>query len=221
MEQKNRRAMLGLIFILVGAVLLLDNLYIIPWNISYYLFTWQMLLIVIGIVQLINGNRKGAFIMIGIGVFFWVPDFFRIDFDQYWPVILIIIGIGFFLKGRDHDSLSGKGTSADYLDDLTVFGGNKKTIESNAFEGGKVTTVFGGTDLDITQCELRDGKATLDVFTTFGGFNARVPADWKVVIDVTCIFGGFEDKRSVVQSAESANELTIRGLVIFGGGDIK
>lgn len=221
MEHKNRRAVLGLIFILIGALLLLDNLYIIPWDIRYYFFTWQMILIVIGVFQLITGNRKGAFVMIGLGVFFWIPDYFNIDFEDYWPVILIIIGIGFFLKGRNHRNLAGDTSSSSYLDDLTILGGNKKIVDSNAFEGGKVTTVFGGTDLDMRGSSLNDGKAELDIFTIFGGFDAKVPEDWKVVTNVTCIFGAFENKRSSGEPQDDSKVLTVKGLVIFGGGEIK
>ncbi len=221
MEQKNRRAVLGLILILAGALLLLDNFRLIPWDIGYYLFTWQMILIVIGIFQLVSGNKKGAFIKIGLGIFFWIPDYWRIDFEDYWPVILIIVGVGFFLRGRNHDDLSNENSSADFLDDLTLFGGTKKHVDSEAFEGGKVTTIFGGTELNLTNCQLRDGKANLDVFTIFGGFDAQVPPDWKVVTDVTCIFGGFDDKRTASQTQDDSKELTIKGLIIFGGGELK
>lgn len=220
MEYKNRRAVLGLVFIIIGALLLIDNLIFIPWDIRNYFFTWQMIFIAIGVLLLINGNKRGGFVMIGLGIFFWIPDYLYIDFDDYWPVILIIIGLGFFLKGRNHRNLIGKDTSVNYLDELIVFGGNKKSVESEAFEGGKITTIFGGTELDLTNCTLKNGKASLDIFTTFGGFNAKVPPDWKVVLDVTCIFGEFKNKHPEVHQG-SDNELIIRGLVIFGGGDIK
>ena len=221
MEHKNRRAILGVIFIIIGVILLLDNFYIIPWDIRYYFFTWQMILIGIGIFQLTTGNKKGAFILIGLGVFFWIPDYMNIDFDDYWPVILIIIGAGFFLKGRNQNSSFEQGDSADYIDDLTILGNTKKAITSDSFEGGKITTMFGSADLDLKNANLRDNKANLDLFTIFGGFKAKVPLDWNVKADATCIFGSFEDKRKGDQSEKSENTLTIKGLIIFGGGEVK
>ena len=221
MENKKRRAILGLVFIIIGTILLLDNFNIIPWEIRHYLFTWQIILIVIGVFQLLTGNKKGAFIMIGLGIFFWIPDYMHIDIEDYWPVILIIIGVGFFLKGQNRNDSNRKSDNLDFIDEIAILSGSKKMIDSENFEGGKVTTVFGGSDLDFLNANLKDGKASLDLFTMFGGFKARVPAGWKVKSNVTCIFGGFEDKRRSHTSDTITNELTIRGLIIFGGGEVR
>jgi hypothetical protein len=57
----------------------------------------------------------------------------------------------------------------------------------------------------------------------FGGSTIVVPADWDIKIDVVAVFGGFSDKRykSKEIPGTSNKRLYIKGLVVFGGGEIK
>ena len=50
-----------------------------------------------------------------------------------------------------------------------------------------------------------------------------MPSNWQVQIDVISIFGGFTDKRNVLPpvSAKLEKTLIVKGLVIFGGGEIR
>ena len=50
-----------------------------------------------------------------------------------------------------------------------------------------------------------------------------VPSDWNIHIEVVSVFGGFADKRRKVDNmrTESSKILHIKGVSIFGGGEIK
>ena len=98
MEQSNRRLILGLVFVILGVVFLLDNLDILEFAIPRILWRWEMILIVIGGINIFSNNYSTAFTLIGIGAFFWVIDDYNVDFWDLWPVVLIIIGISFILK---------------------------------------------------------------------------------------------------------------------------
>ncbi len=98
MEQSKRRLILGLVFIILGVIFLLDNLDIMEFSIPRYLLRWEMILIVIGVVNIISKNYSAAFALIGVGAFFWVVDDYNVDFWDLWPVVLIIIGVSFILK---------------------------------------------------------------------------------------------------------------------------
>lgn len=98
MKHTNRRAALGTIFILIGTLFLLDNLNMIDFSIPRYLFTWQAILIVIGIFQLGTGNTKGGVILLTLGIVFWLPVYYNISFRDYWPVLIILLGISFFFE---------------------------------------------------------------------------------------------------------------------------
>ena len=113
-------------------------------------------------------------------------------------------------------------SSAEYLDELNIFGGCEKKITTKSFRGGKVTSIFGGATFDFRDCELAEGKNVLDIANLFGGTKLILPSHWKVHVDIVSIFGGFSDKRIPNQNiAESDRELHIVGVVFFGGGEIK
>lgn len=98
MDKSNKRLILGLAFIILGVIFLLDNLDIMEFSIPKYLWRWEMILIVIGVVNIVSRKYSTAFTLIGIGAFFWIIDDYRIDFWDLWPVVLIIIGISFILQ---------------------------------------------------------------------------------------------------------------------------
>jgi len=98
MEKNNRRLILGLVFIIIGILFLLDNLDIFEFAIPDILWRWEMILIVIGGINILSKNYSAAFILIGIGGFFWIAEDYHISIWDLWPVVLIIIGISFILK---------------------------------------------------------------------------------------------------------------------------
>ena len=113
--------------------------------------------------------------------------------------------------------------SQDNIDDVSVFGGGTKNFTSRNFTGGKLTAIFGGSDIHLENCSLAHGQNEMDLFVMFGGYTIYVPQEWNVVIDVVPIFGGFSDKRIKDPNRvyEDDKVLIIKGLVLFGGGEIK
>lgn len=214
--QSNRRTILGILLVLIGILLFLDNLGIIP-GLPQYLFTWPSLFFLIAIINLISGNRGGALIFGSVGAFLVLQRNVDIDFQVYWPLILVIIGIAILLKRRADNVNAEIGDR--YFDDINIFGGSTKRFTSQILDGGKSTNIFGGSEIDLRDALPRDG-ATLRVFTMFGGCNIIVPAHWNVEVDATSIFGAFEDKRDT-SLEKSEFTLYIKGVTIFGGGEIK
>jgi predicted membrane protein len=174
--ETNRKSIFGIVLIIVGIYFLLENLDVIDFHLPWYFFTWQMLLIALGIFNLLTGNRKAALTLFSIGVFFFLPEFFDFDIRDFWPILLIFIGVSFFLRNRNTPSSSVSEATA--FDDLTLFASNEKSVTSNKFEGGKSTTMFGGTKIDLRNAELAGNEAVLDVFTMFGGTEIIVSNDW-------------------------------------------
>lgn len=116
-------------------------------------------------------------------------------------------------------------SDADFVDDVAIFSGTKKRINSSSFKGGRMTAIFGGSEVNLTRSRLAPGRNYLNVFFMFGGSEIIVPSDWNVVLEAVPIFGGFSDERYVSQQMESEegsdSVLIIKGLVIFGGAEIK
>jgi predicted membrane protein len=237
-QQSNKRVVTGGIFLVVGSLLLLDNLDIFRFNIPSYFFHWYTFLILLGVFFATVKEKVGVgltLIIIG-GIFlldemsyyyYWDIDFR--DFANFWPLIFVAIGLSLIFKNRNGSEGSqqkksfDKGSTSDYVDELSVFSGSEKIITSKEFKGGKMTSIFGGTSLNLVNSDLAQGTNILDVFVLFGGTDIVVPSDMNVKVNVTAIFGGFSDDRKMIAENEDNNgkELVIKGLVLFGGGEVK
>jgi predicted membrane protein len=232
MENKsNKRAVFGVILVLIGALLIAHNFDFFPFNIRHIVFSWQMILIVIGLIILISSreSKTVGWILIVIGGFFLIPDIFNIPYSWgwrrlFWPLIFIVIGLLILFRGdrlrhRNNSNILGE----DYIDDFAMFGGGHRIITSKNFKGGKVTSIFGGSQLNFREASLAKGKNVIDVFSLFGGSKFIVPRDWDIKVEVTSILGGFSDKRvpdpNVVY--DPSKQLAFKGVLIFGGGEIQ
>ncbi len=226
----NSRMFLGLILILMGGLYLLETLNLISLNIPHIIFSFPFILFIIGIIILINSRNKfvGALLTI-IGALTLAPRIFpniHYDGDIVWPVILIAIGLMIIFKRRSfyipHKNFFGKTIDKDFIEDVAVFGGGHKIIQSDNFKGGNITAIFGGSEIDLSQCKLAEGDNVIDVMLLFGGTTIILPKDWDVRLNVTPIFGGFSQKRRNMPAvSDSTRTLIIKGVAIFGGGDIK
>lgn len=237
MENRSRntgRAVLGIILVLIGFLLVARNFNFFPFPVHEIIFSWQMLLIGIGVLMLIaRSNHVAGVILICIGGFFLIPDIFQIPFrwqwhNFFWPVLFIIIGVLVLFKGSRHRSrhFHGEGEetlSDDFLDDVAIFGGGNRLVTSQNFQGGKITSIFGGSTIDFRRSSLAKGKSIIDIFTMFGGSKLIVPNDWDIRIEIISLFGGYSDKRNPDPQIvyDASKQLVIKGVAIFGGGEIK
>lgn len=229
-HRSNKRAVLGIILVLVGAALIAFNLNLFPFGIRTIIFSWQMILIVIGLVFLISKeNKTVGWILLAIGGFFLIPEIVNIPYSWgwrrlFWPLIFIIVGILILFRGgRHHHRNNGETLDEDSIDDLSMFGGGQRMITSQNFKGGKVTSIFGGSQFNFKRASLAKGRNVIDVLSLFGGSKFIVPRDWDIKVEITSIFGGFSDKRipdpNVVY--DPSKQLVFKGVVIFGGGEVQ
>ncbi|MFT7034136.1 MAG: putative membrane protein [Cyclobacteriaceae bacterium] len=222
----NRKTWLGIVLVIIGVYYLLSNFNLIPDFIPHYFTSWEMIFVLVGGAMLATGRRAGlVFLLIGgisllPQIFYWP----QIHLRDWWPLILIAIGISIFLKRRNVDFPKRHGKiDDDYIDEVSIFGGTEKSISSQNFKGGKVTSVFGGSEISFLSTKLSNEENVIDVFCLFGGSSFIVPSDWTVVMDSFIIFGGFSDKRPLTSNAnvDPSKVLRIKGFVMFGGGEIK
>jgi Cell wall-active antibiotics response 4TMS YvqF len=93
----------GLFLLLVGGVLLLDQL---GFPLPDQLFNWHVLLIAIGLfIGLRHNFRGGAWlILIAIGGVYMIQDYYpNIELHRFiWPGVLILAGLMFILRPRRH-----------------------------------------------------------------------------------------------------------------------
>ena len=225
-HNSDSRVFLGILFVIIGGVLILHNLDLLPWDLAHILISWPMLLIVIGAYNMNRRESRAGVIMIAIGAFFMLPRIFDFQDDFYhnfWPVIFVAVGLIFILQWRKSTPTlySGAVDKHDVLDETAVFGGRNMSLVSDQFRGGKITSIFGGSKINLLYCKPVEG-CVIDVATIFGGTKIIVPENWNVKTEVVSIFGGFEDKRgnSVISRVDQSKVVVIKGAAIFGGGEI-
>ncbi len=238
-KSTDSRLIIGIILILLGGILMMNTMGLMEWPVSYYIFSWKTLLILIGLVLITNKQRKTTgMVLIGLGVLFWIPSVFDVDIrlhQIFWPMVLIGAGIVVISRrgnvprqkgwNKEHwkNNFGGDATySEDYINDVSIFGGGKKNVESKNFRGGNLTSVFGGSEINMVSADMSPEGCIIDVFTLFGGSTLIVPNNWKIQIDAVSILGGLNDKRRVMPSEmDSDKTLIIKGMVILGGIEIK
>lgn len=230
----------GAILIIVGACLLLQRL---DLNLPHWLFSWQVILIGVGIAVGAKHNFRfgGWIVMVLVGGIFLTAEIMNLPYDTarfIWPVALILVGIMLILKKtspgaewppkkRVYTGDQAYGANLEYaigedvLNATAIFGSVNKVIMSKHFKGGDITAIFGGAVLNFMKADI-DGTAVMDLTAVFGGCEILVPADWKVKVDITTILGGVEDKRHMDMTTGGTEKLLIlKGTCIMGGVEIK
>ena len=228
----DKRIVLGAVLIFLGGVFLLSSLSILDFHVGRVIFSWPFVMLVIGLFILVNTSKKlTGGLLTGLGVFFLIPRIYPpIEYDSgiVIPILLILFGIYIIFKKRKSsfaESL-GEGDEAinkDKIDDVAILGGGTKLISSDNFKGGNITAIFGGSEINLMNCNLAPGDNVIDVLTIFGGTTIIVPKEWNIVVNVTSILGGFSNKsvRNPAVAIDHSRTLHIKGLAMFGGGEIK
>jgi hypothetical protein len=216
--------MFGLLIILVGVVFTLDNL-----NIAHaedYLRYWPVGIIAIGLAKLWQsrageGNPIGGVLFILFGGWMMLDALGYVDVSMFdfWPLLLVFVGGMIVWQGIRGRQQRAAGSLHDTINAVAILSGVNRGSNSTAFKGGELTAFMGGCEVDLRQASI-NGDAVIDVFAMWGGIEIRVPESWTVIGKVTPLMGGFEDQTRAPQAA-TAHRLTVRGMVIMGGVEIK
>jgi predicted membrane protein len=223
---------LGALIIAAGLLLLARNTGLLTPTISRILFSWEMLIIAIGLINIFwRQSLWSGIILIGIGGFFLLVNFYHMPFSTwkiFFPAILILVGLQMIfgvskLKERFQNRPMFTNTvgSEDFFEDIAIFGGGERKVVTPNFKGGRVVAAFGGSKVDISHSNIALGeRPTIEVVCIFGGTTLVVPADWNIKLEVFNIFGGYVDKR-IASIVDPNKTITVKGVTIFGGGEIK
>lgn len=234
----------GIIIVGVGIALLLRNMgFLLP----DWLFTWPMILILVGIYSGIKHNFQTIswLIITGIGVFFLIDKFIpSLHLEPYfWPLVIIGVGLVYMItpgkknwadwkifedddnNRNRYDSQQGFSNeeftdSNDEFKIKSIFSGVKKNIISKNFKRGYVKSVFGGAEIDMSRTDIT-GPAYLQLDVAFGGVSIVVPSNWSVQNQIEGVFHGVDDKRyNTSASVDPDKILVLKGNCVFGGIEI-
>jgi predicted membrane protein len=216
-------AVLGIAVLLVGSVLLLDNLGVMEAeNVIDY---WPMLLVLVGISHFVRpkGSRRyvAGSIFIVAGLIIQLSNLGLIAYDIFdlWPVILVIAGLSLILK-----PFRRRGTKisedSGVFEATAILGASSRSLSAADFRGGDAVAIMGGCEIDLRDCGSEGGPAEIDTFTFWGGIEIKVPEDWEVQVKGLAILGGYGDETRTV-AGEGRKVLVISGVAIMGGVEVK
>jgi Domain of unknown function (DUF5668) len=226
---------LGLVIVLVGVGLLLDNMGIVEFrNVWQY---WPVFMIAYGVSRILTCKQTssliwgGAVAMIGALFLLHNLDIFPFSFDFIWPLLIIAVGLSMlarsidrrrYLDGVPPSTDATAGSNESELNVVAILSGSRGVINTQDFRGGEAVAVFGGVRLDLRPAGIAIDKAVLDITAIFGGVELRVPEPWSVETKGVGIFGGFDDKTLHPKRDPNVKTpvLTITGTAIFGGVSI-
>lgn len=215
----------GLLILVIGVLFTLDNLGVI--EAEAYLRYWPAGLIAIGLMKLWSGGRGASFpgflfLFAGGWLLLQAMEIVTVSLWALWPVLLILAGGSMVwrgINGRSWERGAIDSDSHSTVSAVAVLGGVNRGNSSRTFRGGDLTAVMGGCQIDLRNSAI-EGEAVIDVFAMWGGIEIKVPENWTVSGRVTPILGGYEDKTHPPRDA-TTQRLTVRGMVIMGGVEIK
>jgi len=195
------RVWLALIIVAVGATLFLKAM-LVP--IPYWLFNWQMLLILLGVViGLSSGFRGGGWlVLILIGTIFMLDELIPgFSFHRFaWPLIIIIIGLMMLVRPHRH----GHWRMQDWE-------GRWKNRQYWRHRYGRGVPPEPGQGPDQPKYSTED---YFDSTSVFGGVKKVILSKKFVGGDVTCFMGGCEID---LTQADFENQAVIDVTQVFGG----
>ena len=223
-------------FIIAGLTMLAHNLELISDSVYHIIISWQMVLIVIGILNLVKRQFIAGMIMLAVGIFMIIPKICYLGEGwtrSYWPILLIVMGIyilcwQIFYRNSIWQTKYGhrRGEVKEKVDDGFVsigvsFGSTKTIVVDPVFKGAEIDVSFGSAILDLKRTILEAPETYVDIDCSFGSVELRVPSGWYVVVKSDNSFGGCEDKRWISQGVDYEHKLIVRGDISFAGIEIK
>jgi len=101
----------------------------------------------------------------------------------------------------------------------TVMGGKQFASRAVHLKSATAITCLGGMALDLREATLDPGGASLELQTTMGGIEVRVPQSWAVEVDQETLGEALEvDVTSPEDLPEDAPRLRIHAVTKMGGG---
>jgi len=109
------------------------------------------------------------------------------------------------------------------LSDHTIMGHIKRHVQSQSFEGGRLTSILGNIEIDLRRVKMAEGRKSvqIEVEAIMGHIALRVPDAWRVIWKGDNLLGNFEDRTIPPNTGADAPELVLTGACTMGSIEIE
>lgn len=220
------------LLMLAGPVLKLGD------SIGFWSACWISALIVWGIGGMLRRVRLSNVLTAVVGVYFALSglDLFRLElgWEILFPVLILVLGISLLLesfgrKGRRHSlfriSGPGRGSTSEmhvkdgFLFCNGAFSERRYNVVTPLLKSGDVSVCFGEYTLDFSGVEAVTDNCRIEVSTSFGETELRIPGRFRVELVGNTSFGEAEIYGH--PDPEPAGTIFIDGNVSFGELTVK
>ena len=222
------RLIVGIVIILLGGLLLADNLDLL--NARHVLRAlWPLVLVAVGVAMVRGPDRRRSrawgWVLITVGVWIFLDRIGWVHMSLWElliPGLLLFVGgslVWRAVSGPPPEAPSGD-DHAEFVRSFAFMSACELRPVSRPFRGADLNAVMGGVKLDLTDARMESESALIDVFAFWGGVEIHVPPDWTVTSRVTTLLGGFIDKRRPT-SVVPSKTLILRGTIVMSGIEVK
>jgi hypothetical protein len=220
------KAFLGITAIVAGVLLMLRNLGV-P-GMRNVLELWPLVLVACGVGMLVRRRgvpgRGAGLLLIVVGAWMTLRrlGIVEVGIWSLWPLLLVFAGSYIVWQVAFGSGRAGAANDPEaWINAVAVLGGVTRRSASQNFKGGDLTAIMGGCEVDLSGAKIGAEGAVIETFAWWGGIEIRVPQEWDVVSEGLPLLGAYVDRRVSSAASGGTQRLTIRGMVIMGGIEIK
>ncbi|MFW5995822.1 MAG: LiaF transmembrane domain-containing protein [Halanaerobiaceae bacterium] len=231
MKKKFFNITLGILIVLAGTIILLNNFGVIEMSLGKFIGTfWPLILVAWGMdILRLRENRGGvinggALLLIGLLLLGRNLGLYSLQLRTllqiFWPLVIIYLGFrilqGVFKKGGNS---------------WAVMGGVERKEDGWLLESGGYTALMGGVELDLTKAKFAEDVVELDLLAVMGGIDVKVSEDINITCQGSAFLGGvsflgsesggvFGSRDFSHRAEEEGRELIIKARALLGGVEI-
>ncbi len=200
----------GAFILLVGVAALVKSYFVeLDW-----LFSWQMLMIAIGVfIGLRSGFRGGVWlILILLGSFFLIESYFVFERSMrriFWPLALIVLGAYLIFRPKSKGFFCG-----DKPEETPPINSPESTNSAFTTTGATDTSSF----TPASSGPAIIGEEVLDIAAVFGAVKKNIYSKNFRGGEIVSVFGGAEVNLS--QANFQTPQIEIESVQIFGGAKL-
>lgn len=103
---------------------------------------------------------------------------------------------------------------------VSILGSNDRSGQWVVPKTIRIISILGGSNIDFTDARFNSPNVKVQILSILGGDNIYVPENVNVVSKAFCVLGSIDNSAPSIASRH-APTITIEGLILFSGLDIK